>query len=71
MQGTPQAQPEFLTGPNLNAAVPAHHPLHAIQRQIYAVLRKLSPLWDELVEEGGRPGIPPEPLLEARVLMAL
>jgi len=52
-------------------AVPAHHPLHAMQRQIDAVLRKLSPLWDELVEELGRPGIPPEPRLKARERRAL
>jgi hypothetical protein len=59
IRGIPQGQPEFLTRSNLDAAVPAHHPLRAVQRQIDAVLRKLSPLWDELVEERGRPSIPP------------
>jgi hypothetical protein len=58
MRRTFQAHAEFLTGWNLNVAVPAHHPLHAMQQQIDAVLRKLSPLWDELVEERGRPSIP-------------
>jgi hypothetical protein len=48
MRGPPQAQPEFLTWLNLNAAVPAHPPLLAMQRQIDAVLRKLSSLLDEL-----------------------
>jgi hypothetical protein len=42
-----------------------------MQRQIDAVLRKLSPLWDELVEELGRPGIPPEARLQARERRAL
>ena len=71
MRGTPQAQPEFLTVLNLNAAVPANHPLRTIKRQIDSVLRKLSGLFDELYEELGRPSIPPEQLLKARVLMAL
>ena len=55
MRGTPQAQPEFLTVLNLNAAVPAHHPLRVTQRQIDGVLRKLSPLLHEVYEERGRP----------------
>jgi len=64
MRGTPQAQPECLTVLNLNAAVPAHHPLRTIKRQIDSVLRKLSGLFDELYEELGRPSIPPEPRLK-------
>ena len=56
---------------NPNAAVPANHPLRTIKRQIDAVLRKLSALFDELYEELGRPSIPPEQLLKARALMAL
>jgi len=40
---------------NLNAAVPAYHPLRTIKRQIDSVLRKLSALFDELYEERGRP----------------
>jgi len=46
--GNPSGPAGVLTGSNLNAAVPAHPPLHAMQRQIDAVLRKLSPLLDEL-----------------------
>jgi len=56
---------------NVNAAVPAQHPLRAIQRQIDGVLRKLSPLLDEVYEERGRPSIPREPLLKAQVVRAL
>ena len=36
-----------------------------------AVLKKLSPLFNELYEEFGRPSIPPEQLLKSRILMAL
>lgn len=71
MRGKPQAQPDFLTVVNLNASVPAHHPLRAIKRQLDTVLQRLSPLFDELYEELGRPSIPPEQLLKARVLTAL
>ncbi len=71
MRGKPQAQPELLTVLNLNACLPADHPLRAIKRQVDAVLEKLSPLFDELYEELGRPSIPPEPRLRARVLAAL
>jgi len=56
---------------NLNQCVPEDHPLRAIKRRMDAVLKKLSPLFDELYEELGRPSIPPEQLLKARVLTAL
>jgi len=71
MRGKPQAQPEFLTVINLNAAVPTDHPLRAIKRHVDAVLKKLSPLFDELYADDGRDSIPPEQLLKARVLTAL
>jgi transposase len=71
MRGKPQAQPDFLTVINLNAAVPANHPLRAIKRHVDAVLQKLSPLFDELYATEGRGSIPPEQLLKARVLTAL
>src|SRR5216117_3020476 len=47
MRGKAQAQPDFLTVVNLNAAVPADHPLRAIKRRVDGVLQKLSPLFDE------------------------
>jgi len=71
MRGKPQAEPDFLTVINLNACVPANHPLRAIKRRVDAVLRNLSPLFDQLYAEHGRPSIPPEQLLKARLLTAL
>jgi transposase len=71
MRGKPQAQPDFLTVINLNACVPADHPLRAVKRRVDAVLQKLSPLFDQLYAGEGRPSIPPEQLLKARVLTAL
>jgi transposase len=71
MRGTSQPQPEFLTVVNLNAIVPADHPLRAIKRRVDAVLKKLSPLFAALYANEGRASIPPEQLLKARVLCAL
>jgi transposase len=71
MRGKPQAQADFLTVVDLNACVPANHPLRAIKQHVDAVLQKLSALFDELYAQEGRPSIPPEQLLKARVLTAL
>ena len=71
MRGKPQEQPDFLTVINLNACIPANHPLRAIKRRVDAVLEKLSPLFDELYAAEGRCSIPPEQLLKSRVLCAL
>jgi transposase len=71
MRGTSQPQPDFLTVINLNAVIPADHPLRAIKRRVDAVLKKLSPLFDQLYASEGRASIPPEQLLKARVLCAL
>ena len=60
MRGTLRAQPDFLTVINLNQCVPADHPLRAIKNQVDAVLKKLSPLFDELYAEDGHASIPPE-----------
>ena len=71
MRGKPQAQPDFLTVVKLYDCVPPEHPLRAIKQHVDTVLKKLSPLFDELYAELGRASIPPEQLLKARVLTAL
>lgn len=71
MRGKPQAQPEFLATVNLNQRVPADHPLRAIKARVDRILRKLSPLFDQLYSQEGRPSIPPEQLLKSRLLIAL
>ena len=71
MRGKLQEQPQFLTVLNLNATVPEDHPLRAIKRHVDAVLKKLSPLFDALYAEEGRPSIPPEQLLKSRLIIAL
>ena len=71
MRGKPPAQPDFLTGINLHACVPADHPLRALKTRVDAVLQQRSPLFDDLYAEDGRVRLPPAPLLKARVLTAL
>lgn len=71
MRGKPQAQPAFLTTINLKQRVPADHPLRGIKERVDQVLVKLSPLFEELYADEGRPSIPPEQLLKSRILMAL
>ncbi len=51
--------------------VPADHPLRAIRRMTDAVFARLSPRFDRLYSDIGRPSIPPEKLLRALLLQAL
>ena len=71
MRGKPQVQPEFLTALNRNQRVPADHPLRGIKGRVDQVLAALSPLFDEVYADEGRPSIPPEQLRKSRILMAL
>ena len=56
---------------DLERRVPVGHPIRTIKRLADAALAKLSPLFDEIYAEDGRPSIPPERLLKASLLIAL
>src|ERR671934_1505984 len=51
--------------------VPADHPLRAIRRMTDAIFERLSPQFDRLYSDIGRPSIPPEKLLRALLLQGL
>jgi len=51
--------------------VPADHPLRAIRRMTDAIFDRLSPRFDRLYSDIGRPSIPPEKLLRALLLQGL
>jgi transposase len=51
--------------------VPADHPVRPIKRLLDQILRELSPLFEEMYAQEGRPSIPPERLLKAKFLQAL
>jgi transposase len=71
MRGQPQSQPEFLTLLSPESVVPQEHPLRAIKRHVDQVLGELSPLFNRMYADEGRPSIPPERLLKAKLLIAL
>ena len=51
--------------------IPADHPLRPIRQMTDAVLARLSPRFDRLYSDIGRPSVPPEQLLRALLLQAL
>jgi transposase len=51
--------------------VPADHPLRAIRQMTEAIFARLSPRFDRLYSNIGRPSIPPEKLLRALLLQGL
>src|SRR5262245_124148 len=51
--------------------VPPDHPLRTIRRRADDALAELSPWFDRMYAETGRPSIPPERLLKASLLIAL
>jgi transposase len=71
MRGTKQSQQELITIVALESFVPQDHPLRDIKRQLDNVLKLLSPTFDQMYAAEGRPSIPPERLLKAKVLLAL
>jgi len=71
MRGKSNEQPDFLTVVNPEMLVPKEHPLRGIKKHVDEVLRRLNPIFEKGYKKGGRPSVPPEQLLKARVLMAL
>src|SRR5215831_2346797 len=51
--------------------VPAEHPLRPIRRMVDVALQTLSPVFDEMYSDIGRPSIAPEKLLRALLLQIL
>jgi transposase len=51
--------------------VPADHPLRPIRQMVDTVMKRLSPCFEAMYAEGGRPSIPPEKLLRALLLQCL
>jgi hypothetical protein len=71
MRGRKQAQRQFLAAIDVNARIPEGHALREIKRLSDEVLRRLSDRFEAMYSEIGRPSIPPERLLGARLLAAL
>src|SRR5919205_2142281 len=71
VRGRQDAQVSMLAFVDLESRVPVGHPIRTIKRLADAALVELSPLFDEIYAETGRPSIPPERLLKASLLIAL
>jgi transposase len=74
MRGHVTGQSNLFVQINLQTLVPKDHPLRAIKRMADQVLAGMSRTFTAAyapAEKGGRPGIPPERLLKALVLMSL
>src|SRR5258706_2670672 len=71
MRGYDRPQSTMLTLVNPEKRVPANHPIRLIKQLAEVALKELSPRFEQMYSEVGRPSIPPERLLKASLLMAL
>jgi transposase len=71
MRGRCNPQLSMLAFVDLDARIPADHPLRVVKRLADRALAELSPVFDRMYAESGRPSIPPERLLKASLLIAL
>ncbi len=71
MRGRNNPQLSMLAFVDLDARIPADHPLRVVKRLADGALAELSPVFDRIYAAGGRPSIPPERLLKAGLLIAL
>jgi transposase len=70
MRGSDERSGALFSYVDLEARVPAAHPLRTIQVVVNDALRGLSPGFRDLYARIGRPSIPPEQLLRALLLQA-
>jgi transposase len=71
MRGDQEPQTPLFATIVLEERIPADHPLRAVRALVDPILRELSPRFDALYSERGRPSIPPELLLRALLLQTL
>ena len=71
MRGRQEPQVTMLAFVDMEERVPADHPLRTIKILADEALARLSPEFDRMYAEVGRPSIPPERLLKASLLIAL
>lgn len=71
MRGAIKSQPELICLISPDSVVPKDHPIRTIKRYIDAVLSRMNRHLEVMYAAEGRPSIPPERLLKAKVLIAL
>ena len=70
MRGETERQATMMMALTPDGFVPKDHPLRRIKPLADSALGRMSPLFDEIYADHGRPSIPPEHLLKASLLMA-
>jgi transposase len=71
MRGIDYQQDDMFSYLSPEQRVRKDHPLRAVRAMTDEILDRMSPLFDAMYAEGGRPSIPPEKLLRAQVLQML
>jgi len=71
VRGKKDIQVTMLSLVTANDLVPEDHPIRRIKPMVDKALAELSPAFNRMYAEGGRPSIPPEHLLKACLLIAL
>lgn len=71
MRGKAKEQMGMICLLNVEERIGSKHPIRGIKKIIGSVLQKMQPTLDGMYSRVGRPSIPPERLLGARVLQAL
>src|SRR3989442_1407874 len=71
MRGEVERRVGMLTLVQPEQRIPADHPIRRIKALADGELRQLSPIFERMYAERGRPSIPPERLLKACLLIAL
>lgn len=71
MRGRAERQATMLLGATADSLIPPSHPIRRVRAIVDAVLKQLSPQFEAMYKDGGRPSVPPEHLLKASLLMAL
>jgi transposase len=71
MRGEKENQGELFFVIDVESRIRADHPLRALKKQVDSILRDLDEAFAKAYSLKGRPGVPPERLLKALLLMAL
>ncbi len=71
MRGEKEKQIVMLSSLTPDQLVPQDHPIRKIKPIVDRALSELSPIFNQMYAEIGRPSIPPEHLLKASLLIAL
>ena len=71
MRGIDHHQADMYSYLSPEQRVRKDHPLRRVRAMTDEILEAMSPLFDAMYAEGGRPSIPPEKLLRAQLLQML